>query len=119
MDKQDYDAMMLRMLSDKNTNHLMEKYPTPLLEGKMNALLLELKSSGLLPEGVYAQLRSSAAKVPQLYGLPKVHKQDVPLRPIISFISFPTYITAVQVLAGLLAPIVGQTSSQLRTRSPL
>ena len=101
MDKQDYDAKMLRMLSDKNTNHLMEKYSTPLLERKMNVLLLELKSSGLFPEGVYAQLRSLAAKVPQLYGLPNVHKQDVPLRPIISFISSPTYIPAVQVFGWL------------------
>ena len=70
----------------------------------MNALLLELKSSGLLPEEVYAQLRSSAAKVPQLYGLPKVHKQDVPRRPIIFFNSSPTYIPAVQVFGWLACP---------------
>ena len=71
MDKLDYDATMLRMLSDENTYQLVEKDPTPSLERKMNALLLELKRSGQLPDGVYVRLRSSAAKVPQLYRLPK------------------------------------------------
>ena len=37
---------MLRMLNDENTYQLMEKDPTPSLERKMNALLLELKQSG-------------------------------------------------------------------------
>lgn len=28
---------------------------------------------------------------PRLYGLPKVHKEGIPVRPIVSFISSPTY----------------------------
>ena len=65
--------------------------------------------SGWLPDGVYVRLRRSAATVPRLYGLPKVHKQDVPLRHIASFISSLTYQLS-KFLVGLLAPIVGQTS---------
>lgn len=113
MDKLDYDATMLRMLSDENTYQLVEKDPTPSLERKMNALLLELKRSGQLPDGVYVHLRSSAARVPQLYRLPKVHKQDVPLHLIVSFVSLPT-LSVVHGLAGLLAPVVEQTSFHVR-----
>ena len=58
---------------------------------------------------MYAGLRRSAARVPQLYGLPKVHKQEAPLCPIVSFVLSPTYQLS-KFLAGLLAPIVGQTS---------
>ena len=29
--------------------------------------------------------------MPRFYGLPKIHKVNVPLRPIVSFVNFPTY----------------------------
>lgn len=82
MDKLDYDTKMLRKLSDVKTYQLVEKDMTASLERKMNVLLLELKRSGQLPDDVHARLRSSAARVPQLYGLPNVHNQNVPLRPL-------------------------------------
>ena len=61
----------------------------------------------------YYHLRSSAAGVPRLYGLPKVHKPDVPLRPIVSFVSSPTYALS-KFLASLLSPIVGLSDSHVR-----
>ena len=36
-------------------------------------------------------LKSSDAHPPRLYGLPKIHEVDVPLRPIVSFIGSPAY----------------------------
>ena len=39
----------------------------------------------------YYHICSSAAGVSCLYGLPKVHKPDVPLHPIVSFVSSHTY----------------------------
>ena len=74
----------------------------------MNARLLQLKKYGRLPPDVYSRLRSSAARVPMLYGLPKVHKPDVPLRPIVSFMSSPTYELS-KLLAWLLAALVGSS----------
>ena len=58
----------------------LEKDPTTSLESKMNARLLQLKKCGRLPSDVYSRLRSSAGRVPLLYGLPKVHKPEVPLQ---------------------------------------
>ena len=50
---------------------------------------------------------------PQLYGLPKVHKEGIPFRPIISAIGWPTYSLAKE-LARILSPLVGRTSSFIK-----
>ena len=91
MNKVDYDAKILTMLKDENTYCPVKKDPTSSLERNMNSMLLSLKQFSRLPDGVYSCLRSSPGSTPQLYGLTKVHKQDVPLRPIVSFVSSPTY----------------------------
>ena len=39
----------------------------------------------------YYYLRCSNAITPRFYGLPKIHKSSVPLRPIVSFVNSPTY----------------------------
>ena len=75
--------------------------------------MMNLKRSGRLPNEVYTQLRSSAGRVLLLYVLPKVQKQDVPLRPIVSFTSSLTYQLS-KFLTGLLVPVVGQTSSYVQ-----
>ena len=48
--------------------------------------------------------------MPRIYGLPKVHKNGVPLCPIVNTIGFPTYRLA-KYLANLLKPLVERTSS--------
>ncbi|CAG9569803.1 unnamed protein product [Danaus chrysippus] len=49
-------------------------------------------------------------KPPKLYGLPKIHKQDVPLRPIVSQIDSSTYKLA-KFLSKILSPLRGHTKS--------
>ena len=39
----------------------------------------------------YLFLHCSKDVTPRFYGLPKIHKASVPLRPIVSFINSPTY----------------------------
>ena len=71
------------------------------LASKGNITMVTLVGSG--EEGVWSPdpamskrlhhwLRSSAGKVPLLYSLPKVHKPDMPLQPIVSFVNSPTYV---------------------------
>ena len=83
------------------------------LERKMNSVLLDLRQAGRLPGNMYYQLHSSAGQVPHLYGLPKVHKQDIPLRPIVSFVSSPTYQLS-KFLTSLLSAIVGLSDHHVR-----
>ena len=39
----------------------------------------------------YYRLRCLVSQPPKLYGLPKLHKPNIPMRPIISFYGSPTY----------------------------
>ena len=82
MDRKDYSAKMLMMLGDQDTYQLMAKDPTTSLENRMNSVLLRLQREGRLSGKTYYHLHSSAAGVQHLYGLPKVHKPDVPFRPM-------------------------------------
>lgn len=44
----------------------------------------------------------------RIYGLPKIHKEGIPLRPIMNTIGSPTYMLAKYVV-GILNPLVGNT----------
>ena len=45
----------------------------------------------------------------RLYGLPKIHRDDVPIRPTVSNIGAPTYKLS-KYLTSLLIPLVGRSS---------
>ena len=59
--------------------------------GILNGILLKMKREETIGENLYKRLHSSDGLPPRFYGLPKVHKNGCPLRPIVSFISTPTY----------------------------
>ena len=105
MNRSDYSTKMQAMLSDRGTYQPLTKDPTTSLENKINRILMKLRQEGHLSKGTYHQLRSSAGRFPCLYGLPKIHKPGIPLRPIVSFLSSPTYGLS-KFLASLLKPVV-------------
>ena len=53
-------------------------------------------------------LYSSDGLCPRFYGLPKIHKTGIPLRPIFSFVNSPSYAVS-SYLAKILSPVVGNT----------
>ena len=103
MDKTTYNAKVANMLSDTSTYKPLIKDPTSALQRQMNSLLLSLHKSSHLSDYHYHKLRDSAGHIPLLYALPKVHKHDVPLRPIVSFISSPTHSLS-KYLVSILSP---------------
>jgi len=58
---------------------------------KFQVFLSSLKKKGVLDDSVYNRIRPTSAVTPTLYGLPKVHKDNVPLRPILWSIGSVTY----------------------------
>ena len=113
LNKPDYDQKIKALLSDQKTYKRLPKDPTPAFERRMNKLLLDLQKSGALTSPLYNHLRSSAGKIPLLYGLPKIHKPEVPLRPIVSFVGSPSYQLSKH-LAHILSPLVGNTPSHVK-----
>jgi len=95
------------------TRDFQKTQSLPAFERRMNKLLLDLQKSGALTSPLYNHLRSSAGKIPLLYGLPKIHKPEVPLRPIVSFVGSPSYQLSKH-LAHILSPLVGNTPSHVK-----
>ena len=91
MDETEYHAKVDSLLADRKFYKVLDKDPTSSTERKMNAALLGLKKNGIIPEPLYCRLSSLGGHIPLLYGLPKIHKPGIPLRPIVSFVSSPTY----------------------------
>ena len=108
MNATEYDGKMRSLLSDPSTYKILPKDPTESLQPKMNSKLLDLKKSNTLPTKVYNEVRCSSGSVPFIYGLPKVHKDGVPLYPIVSFYTSPTYQLS-ELLTCLLSPLLGQS----------
>lgn len=75
------------------------------VESRLQKRLLELFKAKLLPESVYRSIRPTGSQRPRMYGLPKTHKQDVPLRPILSMTGSAHHELS-KWLASLLQPVL-------------
>ena len=61
-----------------------------------------------MDDATYRRLYPTGASPPKFYGLPKVHKSVMPLRPIVSSIGSVTYETSKE-LSRILKPLVGRS----------
>ena len=73
----------------------------------------KIKTEGGLSEATYKRFYPTGAGSPKFYGLPKVHKQGTPLRPIVSNIGAATYNTAKE-LSRILKPLVGRSRHHIQ-----
>ena len=69
----------------------IKRDPTPALQRKLNNKLLTLKKTDKIDFRRYNRLKCSVSLPTKLYGLPKLHKPNIPMRPIVSFCGSPTY----------------------------
>ena len=74
-------------------------------KNKLINILRNIKAEGGLKEEVYRRLYQTGAGSPKFYGLPKIHKSGIPLRPIISSIGTVTYNTAKKLARILKSPV--------------
>ena len=100
-------------LLNKNTYRVLTSDPTMRLKNKMINLLKSIKSKGGISEELYRRLYPTGAGSPKFYGLPKIHKPGMPLRPIVSSIAAVTYQTSKEV-ARILKPLVGKSEHHVK-----
>ena len=90
LNKKDYINKMEVILHDKEKfaklGDVETHDKTAKLERKLQKRLLELVNSKMLATEIYDRIRPTGSQRPQMYGLPKIHKPNVPLRPILSMI---------------------------------
>ncbi|CAI5693976.1 unnamed protein product [Oreochromis niloticus] len=99
------------VLSVQNVNVGILERVTFILKMQMDCLQ-DLEKDKIIDRLTYHRLYPGDA-IPCIYGLPKIHKEGVPLRPIVSSINSATYNIAKH-LATILAPLVGNTPHHIK-----
>ncbi|XP_021964151.2 uncharacterized protein LOC110859501 [Folsomia candida] len=90
MNTSEYNSKIQNLLDDQNYN-IVEKDPTTALQKEIHTLSKGLKKLKRLSESEFRHISHSNCKIPRFYGLPKVHKANIPLRPIVDFRNSPSY----------------------------
>lgn len=101
MEKTEYICKTEELLTDSSTYKMVDTDPTQSVQFKLNELLKTLKRNNEIDEVLYKKLSSFNSVCAKLYTLPKIHKPEIPVRPIVSCINSPTYDVSAFV-AGLL-----------------
>ena len=91
---------------------LLQRDPTSSLPGKVDRILKKLLKEGKIDISVFNSCRNLYPSPLQLYGLPKIHKPNTPIRPIVSFYN-TSLIALHKTLAHYIQPL---THSHLRIR---
>ena len=113
MNTSDYDAKINVLLSDTNTYKKIKSDPTKSFQIKNNALIKKLLNNKHLSETEAKKLTIHNAVAPKIYGLPKLHKTNIPLRPIVSSIQSPFYNLS-KYLSNCLSKITGKNDYYIK-----
>ena len=102
LDKTDYIEKAEHILKDptkfEKLIHTDAQKLTIKLEDKINNFLRKMKKTGTISEDFYNAMYSSGSTLSRLYGLPKIHKENAPLRPIVSTCTSHNYNLAKKVV---------------------
>ena len=94
LNKSDYVDKMHTILDDRSKFQKVSKELFEVilsLETKVNNFLSRVLKDGAINKVTYNSLHASGTKPGIMYGLPKCHKQNTPLRPILSTIGTASY----------------------------
>ena len=112
MDKTKYITKCEDLLQDNSVYQHLSKDTSPTIHKELIKILQDYKNNNFISETEYTQLRPHGSNSPaaRLYGLPKIHKNNMPMCPILSAWSPVTYNTA-KFITKFLQNYCGKTSS--------
>ena len=102
--RDDYLRKMNQLINDPTKFKKLDSNLTKSRETKLTNYLLKLKNKQIISEDTYFKLRPVGSQPAILYGLPKVHKDGCPMRPIMSSMTSYNYKLA-KYLVELLKPL--------------
>ena len=105
MDRILSDVTKFEHIGDVDTNDR-----TVQQERALQAFLLRAVNAGDLRRDVYERIKPVGTNRPRMYGVPKIHKAGIPLRPILSMTNAPQHEVA-KWLAEQLKPVVKKYST--------
>uniref|UniRef100_A0A3Q1CXI0 H15 domain-containing protein n=1 Tax=Amphiprion ocellaris TaxID=80972 RepID=A0A3Q1CXI0_AMPOC len=91
MDTDTYKQQLTNMLQDRNISKILKKDSTEQKKRTLKTLLKPLLGTNKITQEAYNHLIPTANVTPQIYGTPKIHKKDTPLRPVVDSIGSVTY----------------------------
>ncbi|BHF76764.1 hypothetical protein SprV_0501986300 [Sparganum proliferum] len=91
MDKADYIQKANALLEDRQAYLPCDDEPMRRLVTQVDKTLADMQTSKAISKSVRLAIKPVDAAAPRFYGLPKVHKAGVPLRPIVSLRGAPTF----------------------------
>ena len=83
LDKDEYIRKAEELLKEK-TYKIIPTDPTNRQKNRLIQILKKIKEEGGMSETTYKKIYPTGAGIPKFYGLPKIHKVGVRLRPIVS-----------------------------------
>lgn len=90
---EDYMHKIEEVLEDPSYT-IIQNDPTLNNEREIKKLLQSLKKSKRITKAQLIYLSPNHSKIPRFYGLPKIHKPNIPMRPIVDFRNSPSYNSA-------------------------
>ena len=113
IDKEEYESKVKENLEDPSTYKKLATNPINKLQRVVNNDLKKLKDLNKIEESTYLNLRAKTATCPRFYALIKTHKENNPIRGIVSFIGSPTYSLA-KFMSKLLMPLTNVSTHKLK-----
>lgn len=113
MKKDDYIDKMQQLLNDEKTYEILPIDPTNKIEAKCNKLITQWKNNEYISKKQARNLRRYNSVIAKMYGQVKIHKENDPLRPIVSSIQSPTYNLS-KWYANVLKNVTGKTRRSIK-----
>ncbi|BES90909.1 ankyrin 2,3 unc44 [Nesidiocoris tenuis] len=89
MSRNEYNEKIDVLLNDDSVYRTQRGNPTSGLQRQCNEMVDRLVTLGCINKWKKDEFKTQNAVPPKIYGLPKCHKEGVPLRPIVSCIGSP------------------------------
>ena len=109
LNKGDYVDKMNKILDDpskfERPTSVSSNDNTASIESRLQKRLLDFVKADLMPKWIYDAIRPIGSQRPRMYGLPKTHKEGIPLSPILSMTSLSHHKLG-KWLADLLQPVL-------------
>ena len=110
MDRVEYSNILTDLIGNGGYCKV-KKDPTLKMERKLSQILG--KNKNFIPQTKYRQLIQQYSKLPHIYGLPKIHKDGNPLRPIVSNRGSACHPLS-RFLEEIISPLTGKSSSYVK-----
>lgn len=108
----EYDEKMMGLLSDTQTYKQLRSDPTSRITKSINNIVDSWLEHKYIDKREHRMLKVSSSNPSRIYGLPKIHKPNRPLRPVVSTIGSATYHLA-KFLSNIITKILGKTDAHV------